>query len=48
MFQAQVTNSEFQILYEIYVSSYQAVSKNVCIGSEKSGFCFSIFLVKLG
>ena len=31
------------IYYAIYVSSYLTVGKNVCICSEKSGFCFSIF-----
>ena len=31
-----------------YVSSYLTVDKNVWICSEKSGFCFSFFLVKLG
>ena len=39
-----VTSNHFRvsIFYEIYVSPYLTVGKNVAICSEKSVFCFSI------
>ena len=46
IFQPRVTSSEFQIFYEIYVSSYLTAGKSVCICSERSGFCFSIFQLR--